>query len=134
MVYIQNLNQDIKQRDVFYQPINNRVESLIVSHYDLHSSVVSFAIFFFPNLSFIERFPIQKIYHEFGPNCMKIQMRLLDDFSPTKFRAAMAGKAPNAWALSRFWVSIHSFIRNNRSKKFGVEYRALPGTNSPWRP
>ena len=25
-------------------------------------------------------------------------------------------------------------IRNNRSKKFGVEYWALPGSNSPWRP
>ena len=25
-------------------------------------------------------------------------------------------------------------IRNNRSKNFGVEYWALPGSNSPWRP
>ena len=28
----------------------------------------------------------------------------------------------------------YAFIRNNRSKKFGVEYWALPGSNSPWRP
>jgi hypothetical protein len=27
----------------------------------------------------------------------------------------------------------YAFIRNNWSKKFGVEYRALPGLNSPWR-
>ena len=28
----------------------------------------------------------------------------------------------------------YALIRNNRSKKFGVEYWALPGSNSPWRP
>ena len=28
----------------------------------------------------------------------------------------------------------YAFIRNNRSKKFGVEYWALPGSNSPWWP
>ena len=27
----------------------------------------------------------------------------------------------------------HARIRNNWSKKFGVEYWALPGSNSPWR-
>ena len=105
----------------FYQPINNRVKSLIKSHYNLGTHFCSFicAIFFFPNLSFIERFPIQKIYHEFGPNCMKIQMRLLDDFSPTKFRAATAGKAPNVWALSGFWVSIPSYKKQPIKKIWG---------------
>ena len=28
----------------------------------------------------------------------------------------------------------HALIRNNRSKQFGVEYWALPGSNTPWRP
>ena len=28
----------------------------------------------------------------------------------------------------------YALIRNNRLKKFGVEYWALPGSNSPWRP
>ena len=28
----------------------------------------------------------------------------------------------------------YALIRNNRSKKIGVEYWALPGSNSPWRP
>ena len=28
----------------------------------------------------------------------------------------------------------YALIRNNRSKKFGVEYWALPGSNSPWSP
>ena len=28
----------------------------------------------------------------------------------------------------------YAFIRNNQSKKFGIEYWALPGSNSPWRP
>ena len=50
---------------------------------------------------------------------MKIQMRLLDDFSPTKFRAATAGKAPKAWALSRFWVSIHSYKKQPVKKIWG---------------
>ena len=28
----------------------------------------------------------------------------------------------------------YALIRNNWSKKFGVEYWTLPGSNSPWRP
>ena len=28
----------------------------------------------------------------------------------------------------------YALIRNNQSKKFGVEYWALPGSNLPWRP
>ena len=28
----------------------------------------------------------------------------------------------------------YALIRNNRSKKIGVEYWALPGSYSPWRP
>ena len=28
----------------------------------------------------------------------------------------------------------YALIRNNRSKKFGVEYWVLPGSNSPWHP
>ena len=28
----------------------------------------------------------------------------------------------------------YAVIRNNRSKKFGVEYWELPGSNSPWQP
>ena len=28
----------------------------------------------------------------------------------------------------------YALIRTNRSKKFGVEYWTLPGSNSPWRP
>ena len=28
----------------------------------------------------------------------------------------------------------YTLIRNNRPKNFGVEYWALPGSNSPWRP
>ena len=28
----------------------------------------------------------------------------------------------------------YAFIRNNRSNNFGVEYWALLGSNSPWRP
>ena len=50
---------------------------------------------------------------------MKIQMRHLDDFSPTKFRAATAGKAPKAWTLSRFWVSIHSYKKQPVKKIWG---------------
>ena len=30
--------------------------------------------------------------------------------------------------------SQYALIRNNQSKKFGVEYRALSDSNSPWRP
>ena len=43
-------------------------------------------------------------------------------------------QAPKAaWALPRFWVSIRSY-KKQLVKKFGVEYWALPGSNSPWRP
>ena len=50
------------------------------------------------------------------------------------FRAATAGKAPKAWALPRFWVSIRSYKKQPVKKKIGVEYWALPGSNSQWRP
>ena len=36
-------------------------------------------------------------------------------------RAATAGKAPKAWALPRFWVSICSY-KKQHVKKIGVEY------------
>ena len=48
------------------------------------------------------------------------------------FRAATGGKDPKTWALPRFWVS-YALLRNNQSKKFGVEYWALSGSNLPWR-
>ena len=47
--------------------------------------------------------------------------------------AGKAPKAPMAWALPRFWVSIRSY-KKQLVKKSGVEYWALPGSNSPWRP
>ena len=34
-------------------------------------------------------------------------------------RAATAGKAPKAWALPRFWVSIHSYKKQLAKKKWG---------------
>ena len=49
------------------------------------------------------------------------------------YRAATACKAPKAWALPRFWVSICSY-KKQPVKKFGVEYWALPDSNLPWRP
>ena len=48
---------------------------------------------------------------------------------PVLFRAAIATKASKAWALPKFWVSIRSY-RNNPTIKFGVEYWALPCSNS----
>ena len=49
-------------------------------------------------------------------------------------RAATAGKAPKAWALPAVFVFQYTHIRNNGPKNFGIEYWALPGSNSPWRP
>ena len=37
------------------------------------------------------------------------------------------------WSLPRFCFQ-YALLRNNWSKKFGVEYWTLPGSNSPWRP
>ena len=42
------------------------------------------------------------------------------------FRAATDGKVPKAWALPRFWISIHSY-KKQPIKKFGVKYWTLPG-------
>ena len=47
-------------------------------------------------------------------------------------RRATAGKLGKIWSLPRFLVSIHSYEKN-RSKKFGVQYWTLPGSNFPWR-
>ena len=35
------------------------------------------------------------------------------------FMAATAGKAPKAWALPRFWVSIHSYKKQPVKKIWG---------------
>ena len=52
----------------------------------------------------------------------------------TNTLAATAGKAPKAWALNCLDFGFqYTLIRNSWSKKFGVEYWALPGSNSPWR-
>ena len=48
-------------------------------------------------------------------------------------RAAAAGKGSKVWALTRFWISIHS-LKKQLVKKIGVEYLALPGSNLLWRP
>ena len=48
-------------------------------------------------------------------------------------RAATAGKAGKGWTLPRFWVSIRSY-KKQPVKKFGVEYWAFPGSNSPRQP
>ena len=36
-----------------------------------------------------------------------------------RIRAATAGKAPKAWAMPRFWVSIHSYKIQSIKKKIG---------------
>ena len=43
-------------------------------------------------------------------------------------RGATAGKAPKAWALPRFWVSICSY-KIQPVKQYGVEYWPLLGLN-----
>jgi hypothetical protein len=35
------------------------------------------------------------------------------------FRGAMAGKAPKAWALPRFWVSMHYYYKQPVKKSLG---------------
>ena len=48
-------------------------------------------------------------------------------------RAPMAGKAGKFGPCLDFGFQ-YALIRNNRSKKIGVEYWTLPGSNLPWRP
>ena len=48
-------------------------------------------------------------------------------------RAATAGKAPKSGPCLDFWFQ-YALISNNRPKNIEVEYRALPGSNSQWRP
>ena len=67
-----------------------------------------------------------------GPQDFYSPNQPLDEHYPYT-RGATAGKAPKAWALPRFWVSIRSY-KKQLVKKNGVEYWALPGSNLPWRP
>ena len=47
-------------------------------------------------------------------------------------RHGTAGKAGKVWPLHGFWVSIHSY-KKQQVNKIGAEYRTLPGSNLPWR-
>ena len=50
---------------------------------------------------------------------------LCHEISLIKDIRAAAGKAPNAWALPKFWGSLHSY-KKPVIRKNGVEYWALP--------